>query len=145
MPTIVFDIDHVRERKSSLLRGDHELLCAQMVVLRGTGQPGKLRVVKAAIERVRRVAAETEVDLGPGPVIVDCRMKLTEADIREIWSWLLAGVESKTIAERKGVTRPLISRIANRVAWTSVTRDLPELPPRGRWLAKGVQHAPDQD
>jgi hypothetical protein len=65
MPAI--DIDAVRGRKAALLRSDHELLCEQMVALRGTGQPGKLRVVKAAIERVRAVAREHGVDLGDEP------------------------------------------------------------------------------
>ena len=72
----------VSRRKADLLREDFRRIVDELSVLRV--QVAKVRVLKAALLKVRRAAEVEGVDLGPEPVL-DGRCKFTAADIKEIW------------------------------------------------------------
>ena len=142
MPAIVFDIVAVRDRKAALLRADHELLVEQLAALRGTGQHGKVRVLKAALEKVRLLAESEGVDLGGAPIVEATMSKnLTSEGVLAIWQLLSAGKSQQETARIVGISREVVSKLARRASYYEVTKDLPHLPAQGRWRS----HAANQN
>jgi hypothetical protein len=119
MPAIAFDIEAVREQKASLLRADHERLLEQ------------LGAVTAALRKVRRVAKSEGVDLDGGAPTMG--KVLTVEGVHAIWDLLMKGKSQIETARIVGVSKEVVSKVANRITYRDITDRLPDLPEQGRW------------